>query len=131
MCASTKPGDEVAAGGVERLGALVVAEAGDEAVRDRDVAVEPLAREDREHPAAADDEIGGLVAAGDGEPAREVGHCRGERTSSFAVDVLTPASLDEALRLKAERPEAVPIEGGTDVMVELNFDRARPRRSST
>jgi CO/xanthine dehydrogenase FAD-binding subunit len=42
------------------------------------------------------------------------------------VDVLTPRSLDEALGLKAERPDAVPIEGGTDVMVELNFDRARP-----
>jgi len=42
------------------------------------------------------------------------------------VDVLTPRSLDEALRLKAERPEAVPIQGGTDVMVEINFDRARP-----
>jgi CO/xanthine dehydrogenase FAD-binding subunit len=42
------------------------------------------------------------------------------------VDVLTPRSLDEALRLKAERPDALPIHGGTDVMVELNFDRARP-----
>jgi CO/xanthine dehydrogenase FAD-binding subunit len=42
------------------------------------------------------------------------------------VDVLTPRSLDEALRLKAEQPEAWPIQGGTDVMVELNFDRARP-----
>jgi CO/xanthine dehydrogenase FAD-binding subunit len=42
------------------------------------------------------------------------------------VDVLTPRSLDEALGLKAEHPDAVPIEGGTDVMVELNFDRARP-----
>jgi CO/xanthine dehydrogenase FAD-binding subunit len=42
------------------------------------------------------------------------------------VDVLTPRNLDEALRLKAERPEVVPIQGGTDVMVELNFDRARP-----
>jgi CO/xanthine dehydrogenase FAD-binding subunit len=42
------------------------------------------------------------------------------------VDVLSPLSLQEALRLKAERPEAVPIAGGTDVMVELNFDRARP-----
>ena len=28
--------------------------------------------------------------------------------------------------MKAERPEAVPIQGGTDVMVELNFDRAHP-----
>jgi CO/xanthine dehydrogenase FAD-binding subunit len=42
------------------------------------------------------------------------------------VDVVSPRSLDEALRLKAEVPGAVPIEGGTDVMVELNFDRARP-----
>jgi CO/xanthine dehydrogenase FAD-binding subunit len=42
------------------------------------------------------------------------------------VEVLTPRSLGEALRLKAERPSTVPIQGGTDVMVELNFDRARP-----
>ena len=42
------------------------------------------------------------------------------------MDVYTPRSLDEALRLKAERPDAVPIQGGTDVMVELNFDRRRP-----
>ncbi len=42
------------------------------------------------------------------------------------MDVLSPRTLDEALQLKAERPGAVPIEGGTDVMVELNFDRARP-----
>jgi CO/xanthine dehydrogenase FAD-binding subunit len=42
------------------------------------------------------------------------------------MDVLQPASLDDALRLKAEQPAARPIEGGTDVMVELNFDRDRP-----
>jgi CO/xanthine dehydrogenase FAD-binding subunit len=42
------------------------------------------------------------------------------------MDVLSPRSLDEALRLKAEHPDALPIEGGTDVMVDLNFDRARP-----
>jgi CO/xanthine dehydrogenase FAD-binding subunit len=42
------------------------------------------------------------------------------------VEVLTPRNLEEALALKAERPDAVPIQGGTDVMVELNFDRARP-----
>jgi CO/xanthine dehydrogenase FAD-binding subunit len=42
------------------------------------------------------------------------------------VDVLTPRNLAEALRLRAERPDAVAIQGGTDVMVELNFDRARP-----
>jgi CO/xanthine dehydrogenase FAD-binding subunit len=42
------------------------------------------------------------------------------------VQVLTPHSLAEALRLKAEHPGSVAIQGGTDVMVELNFDRARP-----
>ena len=42
------------------------------------------------------------------------------------MDVLTPRSLDEALRLRAEHPEALSIQGGTDVMVAVNFDRARP-----
>ena len=42
------------------------------------------------------------------------------------MDVLTPRSLEEALRLKAEHPDSLPIQGGTDVMVALNFDRARP-----
>jgi len=39
---------------------------------------------------------------------------------------VTPRALDEALRLKAEKPGALPIQGGTDVMVALNFDRVRP-----
>jgi CO/xanthine dehydrogenase FAD-binding subunit len=42
------------------------------------------------------------------------------------VEVLTPRTLDEALRLKSEQPNAWPIQGGTDVMVALNFDRGRP-----
>src|SRR5438045_2441241 len=42
------------------------------------------------------------------------------------MDVLTPRTLAEALRLRAEVPGAVPIEGGTDLMVDLNFDRRRP-----
>jgi CO/xanthine dehydrogenase FAD-binding subunit len=44
----------------------------------------------------------------------------------LAVEVITPRSLDEALRLKSEHPQSVPIQGGTDLMVELNFDRRRP-----
>jgi CO/xanthine dehydrogenase FAD-binding subunit len=44
------------------------------------------------------------------------------------VDVLTPTTLVEALRLKAEHPDAWAIQGGTDLMVALNFDRARPER---
>jgi CO/xanthine dehydrogenase FAD-binding subunit len=42
------------------------------------------------------------------------------------VEVLTPRSLAEALAIKAERPEALAIQGGTDVMVDLNFGRERP-----
>jgi CO/xanthine dehydrogenase FAD-binding subunit len=42
------------------------------------------------------------------------------------VDVLTPTTLADALALKAEHPGARPIQGGTDLMVALNFDRERP-----
>jgi CO/xanthine dehydrogenase FAD-binding subunit len=42
------------------------------------------------------------------------------------MDVHTPRTLDEALRLKSELPEARFIQGGTDVLVELNFGRSRP-----
>jgi CO/xanthine dehydrogenase FAD-binding subunit len=44
-----------------------------------------------------------------------------------AVQILAPDTWKEALALKAEHPEALPIAGGTDVMVELNFDRVRPQ----
>jgi CO/xanthine dehydrogenase FAD-binding subunit len=44
-----------------------------------------------------------------------------------AVQILAPDTWEEALALKAEHPEALPIAGGTDVMVELNFDRVRPQ----
>jgi CO/xanthine dehydrogenase FAD-binding subunit len=42
------------------------------------------------------------------------------------MEFLQPRSLPDALAIRAERPDAVPIAGGTDVMVELNFDRRRP-----
>ncbi len=42
------------------------------------------------------------------------------------MEFLRPTTLAEALAHKAERPDAVPIAGGTDVMVELNFDHRRP-----
>ena len=42
------------------------------------------------------------------------------------MDFLQPTSWQEALELRAERPDAVPIAGGTDVMVDINFDRSRP-----
>jgi CO/xanthine dehydrogenase FAD-binding subunit len=42
------------------------------------------------------------------------------------MDVLTPHTLEEALQLKAQQPDARFVQGGTDVLVELNFDRSRP-----
>jgi CO/xanthine dehydrogenase FAD-binding subunit len=38
-----------------------------------------------------------------------------------------PATWQEALAVKAAHPEALPIAGGTDVMVEINLDRHRPQ----
>jgi CO/xanthine dehydrogenase FAD-binding subunit len=43
------------------------------------------------------------------------------------VEVLTPRTLEDALRLKSEHPGSWPIQGGTDLMVALNFDRGRPQ----
>ena len=48
-------------------------------------------------------------------------------SETTAVEVLQTDSWHEALELKAAHPDAVPIAGGTDLMVELNFDRIRPR----
>lgn len=37
-----------------------------------------------------------------------------------------PDSLSEALSIRSEFPDSVPIAGGTDLMVMINFDRTRP-----
>lgn len=42
------------------------------------------------------------------------------------LEFLQPATWDEALEIKASHPDARPIFGGTDIMVEMNFDRTRP-----
>ena len=42
------------------------------------------------------------------------------------MDFIQPTTWEAALAAKAERPSIVPIAGGTDVMVDLNFDRDRP-----
>ncbi|GLW12094.1 carbon-monoxide dehydrogenase medium subunit [Microtetraspora sp. NBRC 13810] len=42
------------------------------------------------------------------------------------MEFLRPQTWAEALAAKAELPGAVPIQGGTDVMVEINFDVRRP-----
>jgi CO/xanthine dehydrogenase FAD-binding subunit len=43
------------------------------------------------------------------------------------MKVTTPASLEEALATLAEQPGTVPLAGGTDLMVAVNFGRERPR----
>jgi CO/xanthine dehydrogenase FAD-binding subunit len=42
------------------------------------------------------------------------------------MELLQPEEWSEALELKAANPTALPIWGGTDVMVDLNFGRERP-----
>jgi CO/xanthine dehydrogenase FAD-binding subunit len=42
------------------------------------------------------------------------------------MDFLQPTTWAEALEVKAAHPDAVPIAGGTDVMVGINFGHLRP-----
>jgi CO/xanthine dehydrogenase FAD-binding subunit len=44
----------------------------------------------------------------------------------LSVDFIQPMTWDEALSAKAALPGALPLAGGTDVMVEINFDARRP-----
>jgi CO/xanthine dehydrogenase FAD-binding subunit len=42
------------------------------------------------------------------------------------MEFLQPETWTEALEMKAAHPDATPIAGGTDVMVEINLDHGRP-----
>jgi CO/xanthine dehydrogenase FAD-binding subunit len=42
------------------------------------------------------------------------------------MELLQPTTWDEALEAKAAHPGSLPLWGGTDVMVDMNFGRARP-----
>ena len=42
------------------------------------------------------------------------------------MDFIQPTTWEQALAAKAEQPDAVPIVGGTDVMVDVNFGRHGP-----
>lgn len=42
------------------------------------------------------------------------------------MEFFRPADWSDALAFKAAQPDALPIAGGTDVMVGINFDRTRP-----
>jgi CO/xanthine dehydrogenase FAD-binding subunit len=60
-------------------------------------------------------------------PGLDLGSCRDlDRTEEREMDFLQPSSWAEALAARAEHPDAAPICGGTDLMVELNFDHRRP-----
>ena len=48
------------------------------------------------------------------------------KDTGMDMDFIAPTSWADALAAKAERPDAAPICGGTDIMVELNFDLRRP-----
>jgi CO/xanthine dehydrogenase FAD-binding subunit len=43
-----------------------------------------------------------------------------------AVTTVQATTLDAALAALAERPDLLPVAGGTDLMVDVNFDRLRP-----
>lgn len=42
------------------------------------------------------------------------------------MEMMQPTSWPEALEARAAEPEAVAVAGGTDVLVEINFDRLHP-----
>ena len=75
----------------------------------------------------------GFAAIDDGETAkRALGHrrhgwhVRRWGCISGEMEFLQPPTWREALEARAAHPDALPIWGGTDVMVELNFARKRP-----
>ena len=80
-----EPRHDVGAVRIERLGALVGAEPGDDAVADRDVDVEPFAREDAEDAAAADDEVGRFVAPRDRQSAGQITRLRHQSSNSVPI----------------------------------------------
>jgi CO/xanthine dehydrogenase FAD-binding subunit len=59
-------------------------------------------------------------------PASDSSLAEGVHIGGGAVDFHQPRSWPDALEVKAAHPDALPLAGGTDVMVELNFDKHRP-----
>jgi CO/xanthine dehydrogenase FAD-binding subunit len=57
-------------------------------------------------------------------PAQLTGSIHGKGVGR--VEFITADDWTHALKIKRERPGVTPIAGGTDVMVELNFDLRRP-----
>ena len=48
------------------------------------------------------------------------------RTSVASLELIAPRTLDEALAVMRDRPDVVPLAGGTDIYVTLNFGTAPP-----
>src|ERR671932_621543 len=61
-----------------------------------------------------------------GDHAPQLPGARRDLTLGGHMEFLQPDSWREALEARAAHPGAVSIFGGTDVMVDLNFDRQRP-----
>jgi CO/xanthine dehydrogenase FAD-binding subunit len=55
-----------------------------------------------------------------------VGTAQRRAREASSVEFIQPGSWAEALAVQAEMPAAVPLAGGTDLMVELNFGARRP-----
>ena len=75
----------------------------------------------------------GLAAIDDGETAKRAlshrrhgWHPRPSGCIPAHMEFLQPSKWREALEARAAHPDALPIWGGTDVMVEMNFARKRP-----
>ena len=67
--------------------------------------------------------VGSAMITGEGVGWEGLGGAGREETE---VEFWQPTTVADALALKAEHPGAAPITGGTDVMVEINFDQRRP-----
>ena len=111
-----EPRDDVRARHVQNLVPVVVAEPRDEPVGDRDVDLQPLLVKTEKTCPPRTTRSAGSSPRATASRRRRISIAR-QRNTLELVDVLTPRSLDEALRMKAELPDAVPIQGGTDVMV--------------
>src|SRR6476646_869340 len=55
-----------------------------------------------------------------------IGGPQPEGWTVVTMEFLSPGSWPDALAARSAHPDAVAIAGGTDVMVEINFDRHRP-----
>ena len=116
---------EPAAAAVDALAAVVRAQPGDPPAGHRDVDLEPLAREDGEHPRARDHEVGRLVAARDGDQARAVvtGPGVSRRTS-----IVLGARLERGGEGVAERGQHLGAAAGQQRLVRPRLARQAGRR---